>query len=112
MPKSATFVIETAPGRAREDAGKSRRERDRAQRRRAFRLLRRQRAREKPVRGRLHSRRSRLHEVLRVEVRARRVGAARRVDEGGRAVLEEGEERRERRVEAEEAVEIERGVLA
>ena len=39
-------------------------------------LLRRDRAREEPVLRRLHARRARLHEVLRVEVRPRRVGAA------------------------------------
>src|SRR4030095_11042030 len=52
-----------------------------------------------------------LHVVLRVEVRARRVGRAARVNDGQRAALRERYERRERRVQREEAVEVE-GALA
>ena len=60
----------------------------------------------------LHAGRAALHEVLRVEVRARRVGAADRVDRGEGAVLPQRQERLERRMQAEVAVEVEGGVLA
>ena len=49
-----------------------------------------------------------LHVVLRVEVRARRIGRADRVDDRQVLRVEERLQRRERRMQAEEAVEVDR----
>src|SRR5207244_3468172 len=64
------------------------------------------------VLGRLPAGGAALHEVLGVEVRASRVGAAHRVDDGQALLLPEREQRLEGRMQAEEAVEVEGGVLA
>ena len=60
----------------------------------------------------LHARRAALHVVLRVEVRPRVVVRAARVDDRQLAALEERLERRHARVQAEEAVEVDRAVRA
>ena len=66
-----------------------------------------------PAVGRaLHARRAALHVVLRVEVRARRIVRSAGVDDGQRALLPQRQERRQARVQAEEAVEIERRAIA
>ena len=65
-----------------------------------------------PSGGALHAGRSRFHVVLRVEVRARGVGRAAGVDHGEPARVPQRLERRQRRVQAEEAVEVERGLGA
>ena len=56
----------------------------------------------------LHAGRGRLHVVLRVEVRARAVGRAARVHDGELLRVAERLERRQPRMQAEEAVEIDR----
>src|SRR5205085_3555605 len=61
---------------------------------------------EPAVRGRLHAGRAGLHIVLRVEVAARRVGGADRVDRGETLRVPQRLEGREARVQAEIAVEI------
>ncbi len=61
-----------------------------------------------PVACRLHAWRRGLHVVLRVEMRAGVVRRSARVDDGERPVVPERLERRHRRVQAEEAVEVDR----
>ena len=101
-----------APETAGEDPGHLRGQGDRAQGRSLRRPASGERAREEAVGGRLLARRARLHEVLGVEVRACRVGAAGGMDEGGRAVPEERDERLERRMQSEESVEVDRRLAA
>ena len=69
-------------------------------------------ARQPAVGRALHAGRAGLHVVLRVEVRARRVGRAAGVHDGQPARVPQRLERRQRRVQAEEAVEIEGGPVA
>ena len=52
-----------------------------------------------------------LHVVLRVEVRARRVGRTDGIDDREMLLVEQRLERRERRMQAEEAVEIDGGIV-
>src|SRR6516165_3560652 len=65
-----------------------------------------QRAVEPAIAGRLRSRSARLHVVLRVEMRARRIGGAGRVDDGQMAGVIERLERLQRWMQAEKSVEI------
>ena len=68
--------------------------------------------RQPAVRRALHAGRARLHVVLRVEVRARGVGRAAGVHRGEPPLVPERLERRQRRMQAEEAVEIDGAVAA
>ena len=92
-----------------EGARKRRADRHRAERRR-LRGPRGDRAGEPAVGRALHAGRPALHVVLRVEVRARRVGRAAGVHDRERAALPERHERCEGRVKREEAVEIRRAL--
>src|SRR5262245_39232688 len=85
-------------------------DRDSAERTRGLRA-RPDRARQPAVGRALDPRCAAFHVVLRVEVRARRVGRATRMNDGQRAAPPERHERSERRVQREEAVEVD-GALA
>ena len=98
----------SAGARPCSDARQLRRERHGAERRGRLVLARVQVAIEPAVVRALHARRRRLHVVLRVEVRARRVGRAAGVDDRELPRVEERLERRQPRMQAEEAVEIDR----
>ena len=65
-----------------------------------------------PLGGGFQPRRARFHVVLRVEVRARGVGRAGGIHDGQVPPVEQRLERRERRVQAEEAIQIDGGVFA
>ena len=84
MPNWPMFVIATAPAppeRMRGMAGDSATARSGDA---SLSFFAADRARQKSILGRLHAGRARLHEVLRVEMRARRVGRADRVNDGQR----------------------------
>ena len=61
---------------------------------------------------RFHARRAGLHVILRVKVRAGGIGRAGRVNDGQLAVVKQRRQRRERRVQAEEAIEVHGGQVA
>ncbi len=83
---------------------------DRAQRRSAA-VAQRQVPPQPPGAQRLFSRRAALHRVHRVKVRVRRIGRPGRVNGRQHAGIPDGFERCERRVQAEEAVEIDRSLV-
>ena len=65
-----------------------------------------------PSCGGLQARRARFHVVLRIEVRARGIGRADRVHNRQVPLVEQRLERRERGMQAEEAVQVDGGVFA
>ena len=93
-------------------ARERRRKRHRAKGRRLIDARGRERAVEPPCVGAFHSWSARLHVILRVEVRPRVVRRSTRVNHGQFAAVVDRLERRQPRVEGEEAVEIEPGVGA
>ena len=97
---------------ALEHARQLRRQRDRTKRRRRFRVPRLQVTVQPAVRRALHAGRRRFHVVLRVEMRPRVVGRTAGVNDGELPRVPERLQRREARIESEEAVEIDRGVVA
>ena len=99
-------------GPAVEHARKLRGQRDGAEGRRVFFLARLQIPVQPAVGRALHAGRRRLHVVLRVEMRPRAVGRSARVHDGEIARAKQRRERRQPRVEAEEAVEVDGRVAA
>ena len=108
----ADLVDRECGRRARQHARQLRRQRDGAERRRRLDAARLQVPVQPAVLRALHARRARLHVVLRVEVRPGRVGRPAGVDDCQIAPIPERLERLQARVEAEETIEIERGVLS
>jgi hypothetical protein len=100
------------PGVAAQHARERGAERDGPERRAAGRGRGRQPPCQPPVRRTLHARSARLHVVLRVEVRARRVRRPAGVHDGQPAFVPQRFQAAERRVQPEEAVEIERAPAA
>ena len=65
-----------------------------------------------PIVGGLQTGRARFHVVLRVEVRARRIGRPHRVHNRQVLLVEQRLQRRQRRVQAEEAIQVDGGIFA